>query len=41
MFDTSKLSIVISGPVLGTNEDEKYFTRETCKNARFFSQKLK
>ncbi len=39
MFDTSKLSIVISGPVLGTNEDEKYFTRETCKNARFFFPK--
>lgn len=34
MFSDSNLSVVISGPVLGTEEDRKKYTREACESAR-------
>lgn len=39
MFDENKLSVVISGPILGTKDDKKYYTREACKSARSFFKK--
>lgn len=36
MFDDKKLSVIISGPILGTDEDTKYYTKETCKSVRDF-----
>lgn len=34
MVDSKDISIVISGPVLGTAHDGQFYTREACKSAR-------
>lgn len=34
MFCDSNLSIVISGPILGTEKDKKSYTRQACNSAR-------
>ena len=32
----SNLSVIVSGPILGTEDDQSYFTRQTCQSVRNF-----
>lgn len=36
MIDASELSVVISGPILGSKQDRKEYTRKTCESVRKF-----